>query len=75
MYGKGTLAATGAAVTIAGFDVSLSMVALGVVLMVISGALIFRAAKRKQRYDATGGQNSQSSSNIQAPGQGEPYVR
>lgn len=54
MYGKGTLAATGVGLTILGIKVSLSLVAFGVVALVVAGALFYRAANKSKRYGNVG---------------------
>ncbi|MDQ0991622.1 hypothetical protein [Streptomyces sp. V3I7] len=78
MYGKGTLAATGVGLTFLGYQFSLSMLAAGVVLLLVVGLWIYRAANRAKRYSpghynlAVG--NGGASVGRNAGAQGESYA-
>lgn len=63
MYGKGSLAATGASLTILGVSMSLSTWAALIVLLIIGGALVYRQANRNKRYAPA----AQTTSTTQGP--------
>jgi hypothetical protein len=51
MYNGGSLAATGATVTVLGHTFGLSWIVSGAVGAVIAGVLLYRIGSRKQRYE------------------------
>lgn len=50
MYGGGTIAATGVGMSIFGVEVSLSLLAAIVVLLIVVGGLAYRYKNRASRY-------------------------
>lgn len=51
MYGKGTLAETGATVALFGGTVYFEWTVATIVMAVVLGAVLYRAANRKRRYE------------------------
>ncbi|MDT0435647.1 MULTISPECIES: hypothetical protein [Streptomyces] len=50
MYGRGTLAKTGASVALFGGTAAFSWTIAAIIALVVGGALIYRAANRGKRY-------------------------
>ncbi|MET9122958.1 hypothetical protein [Streptomyces sp. NPDC004528] len=50
MYGRGTLAKTGAGVALFGGTAAFSWTVAAIVVLVVAGAVLYRAANRRKRY-------------------------